>query len=89
MSEWTDLDRVINGRGGLLSPLERSVEVFSFDDVEAAEMLLRFGEGSVCGQEILVGDAHDRGGIGTVQGAAEEVRAGQTSSLLREHGPLS
>lgn len=82
--ERTNLDRMGDGFSGLRGPRERSVEVLSLDDVEAAEMLLRLSEGAIGGQDITAGHTYDRGGVGAMKGAAEDVRSGRPSSPLQE-----
>src|SRR5205823_13026386 len=74
VSERADLDRLRDCCGGLRGPGERPVEVVGLDDVEAAQVFLRLREGAVGGQHLAVGHAHDRCGVGVVQGAAEEPR---------------
>src|SRR5712692_7312922 len=71
-AERTDLDRVPDGRGSLRRPSESSIEVLGLDDVEAAEVFLGLREGSVGGQYLAVRHADDGGGVGPVQGAAED-----------------
>jgi hypothetical protein len=88
LPERTDLDRLLNGGGGLGRPGERSVKVLGLDEVEAAEVLLRLREGAVGGEHLAVGDAHDGGGVGSVQGAAEDPGAGRLHLLLEDADPL-
>src|SRR6266516_2871381 len=88
VSERADLDRLRDCCGGLRRPGERGVEVFGLDDVEAAEVFLRFRKGAVGGQHLVVGHAHDRGGVGFVQGAAEEPGACRLHLLLEDADPL-
>src|SRR5437016_1177031 len=83
-TEWTDLDRVPDGRGCLRRPTERSIEVLGLDDVEAAEVFLRLREGSVGGQHLALGNAHDGGGVGFVQGAGEDPGAGRLHLLVED-----
>src|SRR5439155_23060170 len=68
--ERTDLDWLPDDGGGLRRPSERSVAVPGLDDVETAEMFLRFREGAVGGQHLAVGHPNDGGRFGFVQGAA-------------------
>src|SRR2546428_10126890 len=82
VSERADLDRLRDGGGGLRRPGERGVEVVGLDDVEAAEVFLRLGEGAVGGQHLAISHSHDRGGVGFVQGAAEEPSACRLHLLL-------
>src|SRR5207253_9426184 len=58
------------------------------DDVEAAEVFLRLREWAVGGQHLAVGHAHDRCGVGFVQGAAEQPSAGRLQLLLEDADPL-
>src|SRR5439155_6229647 len=88
VSERPDLDRLRHCCGGLRRPGERCVEVIGLDDVEAAEVFLRLREWAVGGQHLAVGDAHDRCGVGFVQGAAEEPSACRLHLLLEEADPL-
>src|SRR5438105_126955 len=88
VSERADLDRLRDGSGGLRGPGERRVEVLGLDDVEAAQVFLRLRKGAVGGQHLAVGHAHDRCGIGFVQGAAEEPSAGRLHLLLEDADPL-
>src|SRR2546425_11115464 len=81
-AEGTNLDRLPDGGGGLRRPGERSVEVVGLDDVEAAQVFLRLSEGAVGGQHLALGDAHDGGGVGFVEGAAEEPGAGRLQLLV-------
>src|SRR3989440_6155491 len=82
VSERADLDRLRDGGGGLRRPGERGVEVVGLDDVEAAQVFLRLSEGAVGGQQLALGDAHDGGGVGFVEGAAEEPGAGRLDLLV-------
>src|SRR5436190_9357588 len=84
MSEGADLDRLRDRGAGLRRPREGGVEVVGLDDVEAAQMFLRFGEGAVGGQYVAVGDAHDRRGFGFVQGTAKEPGALRSQFLLED-----
>src|SRR5215471_21155902 len=70
--ERPDLDRHPDGPGDLRRPGERGVQVLGLDDVEAAEVLLRLDEGTVGGEYLAAGDAHDGGGVGLVQAAGED-----------------
>src|SRR3989454_8055747 len=88
VSERADLDRLRDGGGGLRRPGERGVEVLGLDDVEAAQVFLRLREGTVGGQHLAVGHAHDRCGVGLGQGAAEEPSAGRLHLLLEDADPL-
>src|SRR5216683_3979542 len=87
VSERADLDRLRDCGGGLRRPGEGGVEVVGLDDVEAAQMFLRFGEGAVGGQYLAVGHAHDRCGLGFVQGAAKEPGALCLHLLLQNADP--
>src|SRR5207244_1067094 len=87
VSEWADLDRLRDCGAGLRRPGEGGVEVVGLDDVEAAQMFLRFGEGAVGGQHVAVGHAHDRCGLGFVQGAAKEPGALRLHLLLQNADP--
>src|ERR671918_2507744 len=84
----TDLDRPPDGGGGLRRPGERRVEVLGLDDVEPAEVFLRFCEGAVGGQHIAAGHAHDGGGVGLVQAGAEDPGAGRLQLLVEGLDPL-
>src|SRR6266516_2499069 len=66
-AEGAHLDRLPDGGGRLRRPGERSVEVVGLDDVEAAQVFLRLSEGAVGGQHLALGDAHNGGGVGSVQ----------------------
>src|SRR5205823_1085438 len=72
---------------GLRRPGEGGVEVVGLDDVEAAQMFLRLGEGAVGGQYVTVGHAYDRCGLGFVQGAAKEPGAVRLHLLLQKADP--
>src|SRR2546425_228191 len=84
VSERADLDRLRDCCGGLRRPSERGVEVFGLDDVEAAQVFLRLRKGAVGGQHLAVGHAHDRCGVGFVQGAAEKPSACRLHLLLED-----
>src|SRR5207253_385842 len=88
VSERADLYRLRDRCGGLRGPGERCVEVVGLDDVEAAEVFLRLREWAVGGQHLAVGHAHDRCGVGFVQGAAEQPSAGRLHLLLEDADPL-
>src|SRR5438270_9710687 len=88
VAERADLDRLRDACGGLRRPGERSVEVRGLDDVEAAEVLLRLREGTVGGQHLTAGRAHDRGSVGFAQRAAEDPGAGRLQLLLEGADPL-
>src|SRR5712664_3027570 len=81
--ERTDLDRRVDESADLRRPGERSVEILGLDDVEAAQVLPRFREWAVGGQHLAAGYAHDGGGPGFVQSAAEEPGAGRLHLLLQ------
>src|SRR5947207_5384277 len=87
MSERADLDRLRDCGAGLRRPGEGGVEVVGLDDVEAAQMFLRLGEGAVGGQYVTVGHAYDRCGLGFVQGAAKEPGAVRLHLLLQKADP--
>jgi len=50
-------------------------------------MLLRLGEWAIGGQHVAAGGAHDRCGLGVVQGAAEEPGALCLHLLLEDADP--
>src|SRR5436190_3243236 len=87
VSEGADLDRLRDCGAGLRRPREGGVEVVGLDDVEAAQMFLRFGEGAVGGQYVTVGHAYDRCGLGFVQGAAKEPGAVRLHLLPQNADP--
>src|SRR5438874_342360 len=87
VSEGADLDRLRDCGAGLRRPGEGGVEAVGLDDVEAAQMFLRLGEGAVGGQHLAVGHAHDRCGLGFVQGAAKEPGALCLHLLLEDADP--
>src|SRR5439155_27113132 len=87
VSEGADLDRLRDCGAGLRRPREGGVEVVGLDDVEAAQMFLRLGEGAVGGQYVAVGYAHDRCGLGFVQGAAKEPGALRPHLVLQNADP--
>src|SRR6266542_10642 len=80
--ERTDLDWLPDRGGGLRRPGERRVEVLGLDDVEAAEVFLQLHEGAVGGHHLAAGDAHHGGGVGLVQGAAEDPGARRLHLLV-------
>src|SRR6266508_5581838 len=80
--ERTDLDRLPGGGGRLRRPGERSVEILRLDGVEAAEMLLRLRERAVGRQHLAIRHPHNSGGVGPVQGAGEDPRAGRLQLLV-------
>src|SRR5438093_5736343 len=84
LPEGTDLDPLHDDGGGLRRPSECSVEVLGLDDVEAAEMFLRLREGAVGGQYLALRYAHDGGGVGFVQSAAEDPGAGRLQLLVED-----
>src|SRR5713226_4824154 len=88
VSERPDLDRLRDCCGGLRRPGERCVEVVGLDDVKAAKVFLRLREWAVGGQHLAVGHAHDRCGVGFVQGAAEKPSACRLHLLLEDADPL-
>jgi hypothetical protein len=53
-------------------PPQGGVEVVGLDDVEAGDVLLGLDEGTVGGDHLAIGVAHDGGGIGVQQAAGEE-----------------
>jgi hypothetical protein len=88
VSEWAHLDRLRDCCGGLRRPGERCVEVVGLDDVEATEVFLRLSEWAVGGQHLAAGHAHDRRGVGFVQGAAVELGTCRSHLLLEGADPL-
>src|SRR5712691_9624757 len=88
VSERPDLDRLRDGCGGLRRPAERCVEILGFDDVEAAEVLLRLRDWAVRRQHLAVGHAYHGCGVGVVEGAAEQPSAGRLHLLLEDTDPL-
>src|SRR6266508_4293587 len=86
--ERADLDRRLDDLGDLRRPGERGIEVLGLDDVEAAEVLLRLGEGAIGSQHVAVGRAHDGGRLGLVKAAGEDPGAGRLHLLLDEQDLL-
>src|SRR4029079_6333893 len=62
-------------RRDLRRPLDRVVQVARFDQVVAAELLLRFGERAVRGRDLPVAHADGGGGADRLQGVAAQVVA--------------
>src|SRR6266581_8246120 len=86
--ERADLDRSPDDGAGLGRPGECCVEVLSGDDVEAAEVFPRLRERPVGRQHLAAGHAHDGGGAGFVQPAAEDPRARRLHLRLQGHDLL-
>src|SRR5438270_10076803 len=61
--------------GDLRRPRDRRIEVLGFDDVEAAQVLLRLHEGSVGSQYLAVRNADHCCRVGFMQPTAEHPRA--------------
>src|SRR2546421_472086 len=74
VKDGTDLDRPVLGPGDLRGPLDGLVQVLAGEDVEAAELLLRLGEGPVGRGNLAVTHPHGRrrrGGLEPVAGVED------------------
>src|SRR5882757_11460864 len=86
--EWANLDRSPDDGARLGRPAERGIEILGGDDVEAAEVFPRLRERPVGRQHLAAGHAHDGGGAGFVQSAAEDPRARRLHLRLQGHDLL-
>src|SRR5688572_12594704 len=68
-----DLDRSDPRRGDLGRNLDGVVEVLRIDEVIAAKLLLRFGEGAVGARDLAIADPHGGGRLGRLERLAADV----------------
>src|SRR6266704_2383762 len=86
--ERANLDRSPDDGTRLGRPDERGIEILSGDDVEATEVFPRLRERPVGREHLAAGHAHDGGGAGFVQPAAEDPRARRLHLRLQGHDLL-
>src|SRR5688572_5104428 len=67
LHQWPYLYRPVLGRWDLGCPVERLVQVLALEDVEAAQLLLGLGEGTVGRLALPVADAHGSGQVGPLE----------------------
>src|SRR5215212_7656926 len=87
--ERSHLNRMVNGLHNLVSPRQRLIETLSVDDVEAADVLLGFGEWPIGDDLVEPGALVDNGSrVGPVQCTTEHERPRRLHFVLQRAHPL-
>jgi len=71
--------------GGICDDLDGVVPVGGFDQIEACQALLGFGERAICDGDLSVADAHGGGGANRLKGFRGEASARVSEGLVVSH----